>query len=182
MPVVLAGGRSTRFGSDKLRTPWEGGMLVDAPIGALRAVFGAPVALAGSCHESVAARGDLVIPDRAPGRGPLGGIVSALEHPLGAHGVFVLAGDLPHISAHEVRLIWNRALERADAWAVIADSGRPEPCIGVYRPAALSALTERLAAGKPSLHDALPPERVVRVTIEAARARNVNEVRDLAQP
>jgi molybdenum cofactor guanylyltransferase len=179
LPVVLAGGRSARFGRDKLREPWRGGILIDAPILALRIFFGGRVALVGSCHEDVAARADLVITDRMIGCGPMGGIVSSLEHPLGRRGVFVLAGDLPHISSDDVASIWRAAHENAEAWTVLADSGMLEPCIGLYRAAALPTLSARLAEGRLSLHDALPAERVVRVAIDAARVRNVNEAKDL---
>src|SRR5262245_5365872 len=79
-PVVLTGGRSTRFGSDKLRARLDddGTLLIDRPIAALRAVFGPRVALVGDCDPAVAARADLIIRDLHPGRGPIGGILSAL--------------------------------------------------------------------------------------------------------
>ncbi len=179
LPVVLTGGRSTRYGRDKLREPLDGRLLVDVALGALREVFGAPVGVAGDCHPEIAARADLVIPDREPGLGPIGGIVAALEHPLASEGVFVLAGDLSSIGAAEVRAIWAAAEHETDAWATLADSGRLEPCIGVYRSAALPTLRERLASGRRSLHDALPAERVRRVRVGAERVRNVNEPGDL---
>src|SRR5262245_59553696 len=78
-PIVLVGGKSTRFGRDKLREVVGDGWLVDRPIAALREVFGARVAVVGECDDEVAQRGDRVITDRFPGVGPIGGIVSALE-------------------------------------------------------------------------------------------------------
>ncbi len=181
LPVVLAGGRSVRFGRDKLREPFGDGMLIDVSLAALRGVFGAPVAVVGVCHADVAARADLVIEEGEPGRGPIGGIVAALEHPMGRDGVFVLAGDLAAITAAEVRAIWGVAEEHPGALAVLADSGRIEPCIGVYRHAALGLLRERIASGRRSLHDALPTDGVVRVSVDAERARNVNVVSDLGE-
>jgi molybdopterin-guanine dinucleotide biosynthesis protein A len=181
LPVVLVGGRSVRFGRDKLREPIGEGMLIDIPLAALRGVFGAPVAVAGVCHADVAARADLVIEEVEPGRGPIGGIVAALEHEMGIDGAFVLAGDLASITTAEVKVIWVEAERHEGAWAVLADSGHLEPCIGIYRCAALPALRERLATDRRSLHDALPPERVVRVKVEAERVRNVNVTSDLEE-
>ncbi len=53
-PVVLVGGRSTRFGRDKLREPVGCARepLVQRPIRALRAVFGPRVMLVGECHPA----------------------------------------------------------------------------------------------------------------------------------
>src|SRR5690606_32636942 len=123
-PVVLVGGRSRRFGRDKLREPVEDGWLVDAPIRALRAVFGPVVAAVGACDPEVAARFDRVIEDRYPGAGPAGGVLSALQATGGA--VFVLAGDLARITEREVRAVMAAAAGAPTAWAVMACGSRPE--------------------------------------------------------
>ena len=176
-PIVLVGGRSRRFGRDKLREPigvagaeW----LVDRPIRALREVFGARVAAVGECDAEVAARADLTLRDDYPGMGPAGGILAALEQSAG--DVFVLAGDLPNITPGVVRAIIDGAqsVAGADAWVVLANTGGVEPCIGLYRQAVRRRLAERLSAGKASLHDLVPPERLLLVPIDPAAARNVN--------
>jgi molybdopterin-guanine dinucleotide biosynthesis protein A len=172
-PVVLVGGRSRRFGRDKLREPVGGGWLVDRPITALREVFGPRVGVVGPCDPAVAARADLVIPDRYPGIGPTGGILSALEETGG--DIFVLAGDLPRITAEAVQLIVKRGAEGPGAWAVLADSGRLEPCIGLYRASCLGPLRERIGDGQAArLWDLVPAEHLIRVAIPAALAANVN--------
>ncbi len=175
-PIVLVGGRSTRFGRDKLREPMGDGWVVDRPIAALREVFGPVVAAVGECDPAVAARADRMIRDRYPGAGPIGGIVSALEeHP----AVFVSAGDMPKLTPAGVRAILNAAREDPAAWAVLARSDRPEPCVGVYRNTALPTLARRLGEGRLSLHDALPPERVRWVAFDPSLLANVNTPADL---
>ena len=79
-PIVLVGGKSRRFGRDKLREPWgsDGRVLVQYPIEALRGVFGRRVKLVGACDPTVEQLADGVIADLHPGVGPMGGIVSAL--------------------------------------------------------------------------------------------------------
>lgn len=180
LPIVLAGGASSRFGADKLRHALDNAtLLIDRPLAALREALGPPIALAGSPHPDVAARADFLIPDTAPGQGPIAGLLAALAHPLAIHGVFVLAGDLPAITADEIRAILAAADASPDAWAVLAASPRPEPCVGLYRQAARAALESHLATGRRSLHDALPIARVATVLTDPSRLRNVNTPADL---
>jgi len=182
-PVVLVGGRSRRFGRDKLLEPLPGGggVMVERPIGALRAVFGARVALVGACDARVAALGDGVIADPHPGAGPLGGIVSALAHAGGP--VLVLAGDMPGVRGEDVArlaLAAEGALARG-ALAVMAESDRVHPCFAVYAAGALAALAAGLARGDRRLLGALPDGRVERWACRAGAAVNVNEPGDLAR-
>lgn len=181
-PIVLVGGRSRRFGRDKLREPVgvaRAEWLVDRPIRALRDVFGARVAVVGECDVEVAARADLRLADRYPGMGPAGGILSALEQSPG--DVFVLAGDLPNISSDAVRAIIEGAqsIAAAEAWLVLAEANGVQPCIGFYRQAVRERLAERLRAGTARLYDLAPFERLLLVAIDPATARNVNTAGEL---
>lgn len=174
-PIVLVGGRSRRFGRDKLREPHpqrDGEFIVDRPIAALREVFGNRVAIVGECHDAIAPRADMVIGDRYRGVGPIGGIVSALEAHAG--DVFVLPGDLPWIAAEVVRSVLDEAVRHPIAMAMLAHSQQLEPCVGIYRQPALPLLQQRLASGRRSLYDALPGEAVVTVHVDEAALINVN--------
>src|SRR5262249_4123144 len=180
-PVVLVGGASRRFGRDKLREPagrpdeW----LVDRPIAALRAVFGPRVVAVGDCGPAVAARADLHVRDAFPGRGPLAGIVSAIE--ASRTDVFVLPGDAPGITPGVVRQLLAAADEDPGAWAVLGLTDRPEPCIGVYRVACAAEVRLRLESGDGALIDAVSEGRRVLVAIPANAARNVNRPEDLGR-
>lgn len=177
-PVVLVGGRSRRFGRDKLREPLaDGSWLVDRPITALRAVFGARVMLVGDCDPGVALRGDGMILDRYGGAGPIGGVLSALDDQL--RPVFVLAGDLVSIDESTVRRITFTASQDESAWAVLAQTDRIEACIGVYRPPAAAALRLNMRRGECRLDSAAPPNKLHLVPIDRAAARNVNSRADL---
>ncbi len=177
-PVVLVGGQSVRFGRDKLREPWgvDGRVLVQRPIEALRAVFGARVKLVGACDESIVPLADGTIPDVHPGIGPMGGIASALEAWGGP--VFVLAGDMPMVTAEVVRRVVAAGRPNAGALAVLAETDRLHPCAGVYAAAALPLLTARVGAGEYRLGSALPPGLVVGVRVDAEAMRNVNVTED----
>jgi len=172
--VVLVGGASSRFGRDKLLEPMGDGVLVDRPIGVLREVFGS-AGVVGACDGRVAERADFVVDDPYPGKGPIGGVLAALEHAGGA--VFVLPGDMPAIDAASVRAILEEAGRHPEAVAVIGRTDRPEPCIGVYRRSALALLAAAIREDRLSIGRAIG-ERV-EVPIELGAARNVNRVEDL---
>ncbi len=179
-PIVLVGGRSTRFGRDKLRQPIgpAGEWLVQSPIRALRAVFGRRVKLVGACDPGVVALADGVIPDEYPGVGPIGGIASALRAWSGP--VFVLAGDMPAFDEACVRRILAAACPAHGAMAILAHDGRAHPCAGLYAPAALPHLLSAIAAGTRSLDGAVPPNSVRHVAFASSSVLNINRQAQLA--
>jgi molybdopterin-guanine dinucleotide biosynthesis protein A len=203
-PIVLVGGKSRRFGRDKLREPVEDRMLVERPIDALRQVFGPRVAVVGECDAAVARMGDLVIRDRYPGVGPAGGILSALEHIAetprdsvttssitaagGPMAVFVLAGDLARVHRSLVQTLVDAAAADPLADTVLAATGdHIEPCIGIYRYTAAAPL-RLLVAGvhdreherERSLRSAIAHMRIARVAVDPAMTLNVNRPDDLS--
>ena len=176
-PVVLTGGMSTRFGRDKLRECLDGGgMLIDRPVAALRAVFGPRVAIVGACDPLVRTRADRVIDDPYPGVGPIGGIVAALQD--STRDVFVLAGDLPGIEPAHIRQILGVAGLSPGAHAVLGRTDRLEPLIGLYRRACLPVLLQRLEHGGRSLHDAIAADHRREVPLAFEAALNINTAAD----
>lgn len=166
-PVVLVGGRSSRFGRDKLREPLAGGeWLVDRAIAALREATGRPVTLIGPCDPEVAARGDAWLDDAHSGQGPAGGLLTALEQ-LG--DVFVLAGDLPRVVPSALAPLIAAASEAPDALVVRV---RDEPLVAIYRRALAPRLAARLAAGRRALHDLAAEHE--RIEVEAPESALVN--------
>lgn len=186
-PIVLVGGRSRRFGRDKLFEPLSDGILVERPIRALRDAFGPVIALVGECDIGLRPLGDLAIPDCYPGRGPAGGILSALEFVATRDGpagsVFVLAGDLPQVQRSLLRRILDRARSEPDAPAIVAQTARGlEPCIGIYRQTAAAALRASIAGESNAalpLHHVLDGLGTIGVDASDAETVNVNRPGDL---
>lgn len=180
-PVVLVGGRSTRFGRDKLREPWPRGQaqtwLVDRPIAALREAFGARVWVVGDCDAAVAARGDRHVGDRFPGIGPLGGIVTAMDAAGG--DVVVLSGDLPEVTAEVVRTLVLTASAHAGACVIATSDGRMEPLVAVYRAGLVGAMREAIARGEYAVRGVLERVSWVGVEVDARWVRNVNRVEEM---
>ena len=90
MGAVLAGGRSSRFGSDKAAALLEGRRLLDH----------AATNIAPFVERVVTVGGDEGVPDLpAPGLGPLGGIAGALSFAEreGFGSVLTIACDMPRL-------------------------------------------------------------------------------------
>lgn len=179
-PIVVVGGRSARFGRDKLLEALDDGTpMVARPIEALRRVFGPCVAVVGTCNPRVAACGDLHLPDPYPGVGPIGGIVAALEW--ACRPVLVLSGDLPNITPEAVRAIAEAAARAPACWASVGQTDRLQPCIALYRPEALPSLRSAMLDQTP-LRSAIPDAHRLVVPIEHKCAHNVNRPSDLVSP
>lgn len=183
-PVVLVGGKSRRFGRDKLREPLGSSeLLVQRPINALRQVFGSRVKLVGECHPSILPLADGVIPDEYPGIGPMGGIVSALKHSGGP--IAVLAGDMPGAAPEWIiRLIRDaeaasRGTTVQGPLAVLALSATPNPCAGVYFPDSRPFLEACIKRNSYRLNDALPIGRIALVHVGCRAVENLNTAEDL---
>lgn len=176
--IVLAGGAGRRLGGAKATVPLDGRPLVAWPLAALRAVFGARVA--------VVARADTVLPDDlgvpvwiepdGP-RHPRNGIVHAL-HRAGGAIVLVSAVDLPGLTPATVRALRDAP---GDGPAVaVGPDGRVQPLLGRYPPAALAAL-EAMEQDAPLTPAVLALDPVL-VSCPAADLRNVNRPEDLGYP
>ena len=140
---VLAGGGSVRMGRDKALVPWGGTDLLGHALARLGAVTSDVRILAGG-ERRYTDRGVPIVVDRAPGSGPLAGVLAGLEAAAGRAGLF-LAVDLPFVPVP--LLSWLIGL--ADGFdAVVPVSPRgPEPLCAIYGPACLAPIRARAARG-----------------------------------
>ncbi len=178
--MVLVGGRSRRFGTDKLRHRLETGeWLVDRPIAAMRSVFGPRVFAVGNCAAEVAARADAHEPDAFPGAGPMGGVLSALRSADGP--VCVAPGDVPRLSSGTIRALLAGAAEATTHLCVMAVTDRLEPCCAIYFEAARARLEELVSSGALRLRDAFDAGERLEVGVNAEELVNVNRPRDVRE-
>lgn len=172
--VVLAGGASTRFGSDKTAVLLDGVTLLDRVVEVARMVTDevlvvGPRAVSG-CRQVV---------EPSPRRGPLGGLAHGLAH-VDSSVVLVLAADHPHLQPELLRSLLRRLV---DGGAVDASSaragaegragvaapvdavvpmrdGRPEPLVAAYRTDVGPVAEQALAEGGRSMRALLDRLRV----------------------
>ena len=156
--IVLAGGRASRFGSDKLAAELDGRPLLHHAIAALAAVAAhvLVVAARGATPSIPAALADRVrvVHDPEPFGGPLVGLVAALSA-VKTPVVLVAGGDMPRmVPAVLHRLVGAVDSTRRAVVLEVPDQVQSLP-MALAAPAALAAGTAILARGGRSLRELL---------------------------
>lgn len=174
--LLLAGGRSRRFGSDKRRARLGAVTLAERSLALLRACADGDVfvAGAGAFDHPVDA---ITVPDADAGAGPLAGIVGALGRTHG--GVLVLPCDAPFVSADTLAAI-GRLARRYRRTVVVRGRHGIEPLVAFYPRSALPFLAAGLRVGNRALHRLLRRLHAIEVAPGGARElHNVNRPGDL---
>jgi molybdenum cofactor guanylyltransferase len=140
---VLAGGLSSRMGTDKALAPLCGKPLIEHALAALREA-GLPPSIAGA--RTALGEFAPVISDSAPGQGPLAGICSALASASEGGAVF-LSVDLPLVPASLISYLLHRARISGAAVVLASVNAFPQTFPAVVDRAALPFLAAELESG-----------------------------------
>lgn len=180
--AILAGGSSSRMGSNKALLPLQGGRFIEAIHRRVAEIFEEVVVVTNSpeLFDFLPCR---KVPDLIPGMGALSGIHSALVHSRTPH-VFVVGCDMPHLVPELIRHIACGA-EGFDVVIPESDKGL-EPLHAVYGRNAIPAIEEALHAGRAqvaSFFDRVRVKRIARREVEEydpafASFRNINTPED----
>ena len=149
--AILAGGRSSRMGTDKAALELGGMTLLERTARLALAVTPAVLVVGRARPGGWRLPEVPFIADAEPGLGPLGGLASALGHT--QTSVLALACDLPLLTEEAIR--WRVELSKqsiAEHGRVTVSGGQWEPLFSVYHAECLPLLEARLAAGRRSLH------------------------------
>jgi molybdopterin-guanine dinucleotide biosynthesis protein A len=145
---VLAGGRSSRMGTDKALVEFRGRPLVAHALGILQGA-GLRASIAGSsadrsaCFEGFAP----VVADAEPGLGPLGGICSALGSTAARWSVF-LPVDQPLLPVELVKYLFGLARITNSTVTLTSVTGFTQTFPAVLDRSVLPALLCELHAGR----------------------------------
>ncbi len=142
--VILAGGKSSRMGTDKAMLKIGQYRTIERIAGVLRTLVD-EILIVTNHPEKYAQYGDRTTGDIMPGNGPLGGLHAGLvraAHPL----VLVAACDLPFISAPLARLMIKCMSAEYDA-VVPRYQDHFEPLCALYGKSSLRVIEQRLSLG-----------------------------------
>ena len=188
--IVLAGGRSARFGRDKLAEPIDGRPLLHLAVEAVAAMAIDVIVVAPPAGAPSLPDGVRLVHDDAPFEGPLAGCLTGLfaaREPL----VVVVGGDMPSLDPAVLALL-IRALAASSADAVVLEHrGRRQQLPFATRTGAGTAAARRMLAQGERRLGALTDRLTVRVLAEdewrpldpdARTLRDVDEPGDLTGP
>ncbi len=181
--LVLAGGLSTRFGSDKAAARIEGSSLLERAVRLLSSCL-------GDVWVSVRPEQSLdplrsrfrCLPDRHPDRGPAAGLEAA--HAQAPERAWLaLACDQPGLSAKQIRrLIAQRDTDCAATAYCHPRSGAPEPLCAIYEPGTLAGLAQTVAAGAGlSLRDYLSDRPLKLIPLKITNINRYEEFKAFAR-
>lgn len=161
MGFILAGGQSSRMGTDKAFLNFGSRTLLERAIAVLRSVC--EVAIVGDPAKF--SPYGTVLEDLYPGCGPLAGIHTALVHS-SAELNLVLAVDLPLVSPDLLAFLFASAASTA-ALVTVPHSARGfQPLCAVYRRPFATAAEQALKAGQNKI-DALFADLPIRIIEES---------------
>jgi molybdopterin-guanine dinucleotide biosynthesis protein A len=144
--VVLAGGESRRFGSDKAGAFFDGRTVFDRVLNAVSKVCSPVLVVAptgrelpatASPHEHVA--------DTHPGEGPLPALLAAFER-LRDGTAFVTSCDAPLLTSAAIEALGRNLDAGVGARAVILE-GRVQPLMAVYAVECVAPVLREMVAG-----------------------------------
>ena len=155
--VILAGGRSSRLGQDKVLLSIGGKPLIAHLVDLLRPLV-REIIVAGHHRPEFEPLGLQTLPDLYPDLGPLGGLYTALTS-TDAPYVFLLAGDMPQVPT---KLIQRIVRDRKKADAIIPRGPRGlEPLCAVYSRSCIGTLQNSLESGNRRIVNALDGLKVL---------------------
>lgn len=163
--IVLAGGRSSRFGGDKLAAEIGGRSLLDLAIDGARAVADDVVVVLAPGDARIVGDRARTVADREAHGGPLVGLATGLE--VAAEPIaLAVGGDMPSLDPDVLGLMVRTLVAAGDGVAavILEQRGRPVPLPAVVRTGTATDVAGRLVAdGERSLRALFErlPTRVV---------------------
>ena len=181
---ILAGGKSTRMGSDKAFVMLDGRTLLDRALGLARAIT-PDVRIVGDGEKF--GQYATVVGDIFPNCGPLAGIHTALRASR-AELNLILAVDLPFLTPAFLQFMISQAEKAPKALVTLAHAaGGWQPLCAVYRGGFADAAEQALQAGRYKIDRLFPEIEIQKISDEELGSagfpltifRNLNTPQDL---
>ncbi len=179
--IVLIGGKSTRFGKDKVVASVGNKLLIQHVIEVIEPLFD-EVILIGHKREDL--NTFTIVEDLRPGCGPLGGIYTALSAARTPHS-FVFAADMPYLHERFISYMISCAADH-DVIIPVWSKGR-EPLHAIYHKRVLPVVKSLLDADMFKVYNLLSQVDTLTIPEETIRQfgrpeeifANINTLHDI---
>ena len=146
--IILAGGQSTRMGTEKSDLEIHGKTFLDIQIEKGITLGIEDIMISG--RKSIQKKDVRVIVDTEPNLGPLCGIYSCMLEAK-TDSCMVLSVDTPLVPVDELRKLLSFAEENREQPVILSHNGKKEPLLGVYPCSFLPYMIDELRTGKRSV-------------------------------
>lgn len=180
--LVLAGGRSRRFGTDKARHPVGERTMTAAVVAALTPLCSRVLVSLGAGTAPFDDLDVRYVRDQYPEAGPLAGLHAGLQA-CTTRWLLVAACDMPFLTPEALRRLLRDGHPSLQAVVATDSGGRLHPLCACYRRDVRPLLEAQLRAGHRAAYrfiEQLSATRRVRLPDDALR--NINTPADLAPP
>ncbi len=149
--ILLAGGKSSRMGTDKGALPFDGRPMLEHQIAKLKGLGVGEIIVSGRSADTSGTR---CVMDEYTGRGPLGGLhacLSAARFP----DCLILSVDMPLVPEETLRVLLSAHFAGEQSITLLTLGDRPEPLPAVCRRELAPVAARLLETGDGSLRSLL---------------------------
>lgn len=175
---ILAGGKSSRMGTDKGLLTFRGQPMVQHVIDKLKQVFESITIISNS--PDYTKFGLPVLEDEIKSVGPIGGIYSGLKQSATSWNFFV-ACDMPFLTSNVLDKILQVEI-KSELCVVARYSDQLQPLCACYSKSCLPVIAKQIAVGNYKLHDLLkllPLKEIDLTSISNNPFRNLNTMEEV---
>ena len=177
---ILAGGKSSRMGTDKGLVSFRGKEMIKWPIDLLQTIFKNVFIVA---NRSGYAKFELpVIEDLLHEKGPIGGLYTALTTS-NTNWNFIMACDMPFMNSQVI----NKLISDCDLHDAVVPyyNNKPEPLAACYNKSCLTLIEKQLESGNFKMQDFISELNIKRIDFSSENIsvnhpfRNLNTMDEL---
>ncbi len=171
--VILAGGKSIRYGSHKALINIRDKTLIEMIIKKLRISFSRIYVVGNNEIDYSFLKGVILLEDIIPGKGPLGGLYTGLKYSDSRYN-FILGCDMPNLTEDYFKFMQEQKKE----YDVLVPeyNGYIEPLAGVYANSCLPAIKQSLSSDNLKIKNFYE-----RVNVKIIKEETINKITDPAK-
>jgi molybdenum cofactor guanylyltransferase len=151
--IVLAGGKSSRFGTDKALACVKGFTMIERAINLLSSLDLTPVVITNETRD-YSFLNYRIERDLIPGKGPLGGLYTACRL-FKQSSLVVLTCDMPNLTRETLKRLLDHHDRAHKTTLFKINRNRFQPFPGIYEPSLIDLIKKALDAGDLSMQNFL---------------------------